>query len=81
MIIGKELIEKLYSSYIGGQEDKGERIYKNGSLHVIYDGSILQDNDFNNNLGEDLINAIDKLFENCSDLPLDIDIIINIREK
>lgn len=81
MITGKELIEKQFSSYIGGQEDKGERIYKNGSLHVIHDGSILRDNDFNNNLGEDLINAIDKLFENCSDLPLDIDIIINVREK
>ena len=82
MITGKELIEKHFSSqYDGGQEDKGEKIYKNGSLHVLYDGSILKDNNFNNNLGKSFMNALDELFKNCSDLPLDIDVIINIRER
>lgn len=82
MITGKELIEKQFSSqYDEGQEDKGEKIYKNGSLHVLYDGSMLKDNNFNNNLGKNFINAIDELFKNCSDLPVDIDIIINIRER
>ena len=86
MITGKELIEKLYSDapLVEGdekEEKRGIKNYENGSIHLIYDGRRPYNNDFKVSLGEELLNALDKFFEECADKPLDIDIIINVREK
>jgi len=80
------IIERIYSDAPlveanKTEEDRGVKNYENGSIHLIYDGRRPYYNDFKESLGEELLKALDKFFEDCSDKPLDIDIIINIREK
>ena len=85
MITGKELAEKLYSVEANDANREAEdelhgiKNYKNGSLHVIFEGNRPINNDFNETLSKELIEALDKFFEECSVHPLTIDVFFNIR--
>ena len=56
------------------------KFYKNGSINFIYNGKTPLYNNFKDTLGTELHDALEKLFENCSSMPITIDVVILVRE-
>ena len=82
--------QKQYSSSIDlspiknidedNKENSDVKFYKNGSINFIYNGKTPLYNNFKDTLGTELHDALEKLFENCSSMPITIDVVILVRE-
>ena len=80
--------QKQYSSSIdlspiknnNPEENSDVKFYKNGSINFIYNGKTPLYNNFKDTLGTELHDALEKLFENCSSMPITIDVVILVRE-
>ena len=82
--------QKQYSSSIDlspiknidedNKENSDVKFYKNGSINFIYNGKTPLYNNFKDTLGTELHGALEKLFENCSSMPITIDVVILVRE-
>ena len=62
------------------KENSDVKFYKNGSINFIYNGKTPLYNNFKDTLGTELHDALEKLFENCSSMPITIDVVILVRE-
>ena len=82
--------QKQYSSSIDlspiknidedNKENSDVKFYKNGSINFIYNGKTPLYNNFKDTLGTELHDSLEKLFENCSSMPITIDVVILVRE-
>lgn len=80
--IKRNLTQKYYSQTENNktEENSGVKVYKNGSIHFIYNGRTPLYNNFRDTLGTELYDAFEKLFEDCSSMPITIDVVILSRE-
>ena len=62
------------------EENSDVKFYKNGSINFIYNGKTPLYNNFKDTLGTELHDSLEKLFENCSSMPITIDVVILVRE-
>ena len=79
--------QKEYSSSIDlspikniDEDNSDVKFYKNGSINFIYNGKTPLYNNFKDTLGTELHDSLEKLFENCSSMPITIDVVILVRE-
>jgi acylphosphatase len=82
MKIKRSMTQKYYSQTESNktEENSGVKFYKNGSINFIYNGRRPIYNNFRDTLGTELYDAFEKLFENCSSMPITIDVVILSRE-